>query len=294
MITVSLEMLCTIVVIALALKNGNFKKMPASVKLTLFFMLVFFPLTITYYLVPFGGLSDGIQDMLRVQNILWACMHWQFTFFYLETAALLRLTFESHDDASFKKVKARKKQLQYVHLAGFATLLLIMVVFIVITESLNTDVKKLMAYWWTIMTVVNLAMTLINLQSMRHIEIQSRSIEHIGVRSNHLMMKLYAIFWIGDTLFTFAQALLWMFITLADDEADPSIQRMYTSIPFFGIFGQLMVVSLDMMVLLSYHRFGRKLTREASQIVTEELQKGITESQVWAAEQRADMYQSLA
>ena len=65
---------------------------------------------------------------------------------------------------------------------------------------------------------------------------------------------------------------------------------MYTSIPFFGIFGQLMVVSLDMMVLLSYHRFGRKLTREASMIVTEELQKGITESQVWAAEKRADMF----
>ena len=45
----------------------------------------------------------------------------------------------------------------------------------------------------------------------------------MGVRSNQLAMKLYAVFWIGDTLFTFAQALLWMFITLADDEADPSI-----------------------------------------------------------------------
>lgn len=170
-ITVSFEMLCTIFVIAMALRNGNFKKMPASVKLTLFFMLVFFPLTITYYLVPFGGLSDSIQDMLTVQNILWACMHWQFTFFYLETAALLRLTFESHDDASFKKVKAKKKQLQYVHVAGFSILLLIMIVFIVITESTNADVKKLMAYWWTVMTVVNLVMTLINLLSMRHIEI---------------------------------------------------------------------------------------------------------------------------
>ena len=65
-----------------------------------------------------------------------------------------------------------------------------------------------------------------------------------------------------------------------------------------------MVVSLDMMVLLSYHKFGRKLSKEAAQIVTEELQKAIDSNEsmnkTWAeqneeiAQRRFEIYRSVA
>lgn len=90
---VAIETFCTFLVITLAVKSGNFRKMPGQVRFTLVFMTVFFPATMVYYFVDFGDLTSLILSTLALQNILWACMHWQFTYFYLETAALFKMTF---------------------------------------------------------------------------------------------------------------------------------------------------------------------------------------------------------
>ena len=81
-------------------------------------------------------------------------------------------------------------------------------------------------------------------------------------------MRLYALFWGGDEFFTIVQAGLWIPIAASDDEGDVYVQRLYTAIPFFAISAQLSIFCLDMLILLQYHRFGRKLSKEAADIVT--------------------------
>mmetsp|Transcript_33634 Transcript_33634/g.44413 ORF Transcript_33634/g.44413 Transcript_33634/m.44413 type:complete len:84 (-) Transcript_33634:69-320(-) len=83
--------------------------MPAQVKFTLIFMAIFFAFMIVFYKVDFGDLSDMIIEEVSLQMILWACIHWQFTYFYLNTALLFRTTFTTSSDSDFEKVKKRKK-----------------------------------------------------------------------------------------------------------------------------------------------------------------------------------------
>ena len=72
--------------------------------------------------------------MIAIIIILWTGYHWQFTFFYLELAALFRLTFESHNDADFERVRARKKLLWHIQVGGCITLLLLLAAFILFAE----------------------------------------------------------------------------------------------------------------------------------------------------------------
>ena len=108
---------------------------------------------------------------------MWGCLHWQFTFFYLEMACLFRLTFQLNSDEDFEKLQARKKKLSYVHIAGYLTIVAISVFVISIYEFvLEFKPAILSSSQLSIQSLVNLTFTLVTILSMRHVSKQSKSI----------------------------------------------------------------------------------------------------------------------
>ena len=57
--------------------------------------------------------------------------------------------------------------------------------------------------WGTFYVSAIFAMMMMTLFSVRHIHKHSQSIEHLGIRTNSTVMKLYVIFWTGMNLTVF-------------------------------------------------------------------------------------------
>ena len=120
--TTAVEALSIFLVLALSLRSGNFRKMPCQIKFALLYMMVFFPANLAYFFMEFGELRKKALELMALQVLLWDCLHWQFTYYYLETAALFRLTFQSHNDADFARVKRRQRKLHRVQVLGYLVL----------------------------------------------------------------------------------------------------------------------------------------------------------------------------
>lgn len=84
-------------------------------------------------------------------------------------------------------------------------------------------------------------------------------------------MKLYAIFWASIFVGQITQTAFWVAIYNIKDGDSLTEKRLYASMPAFGMLDQISTCCLDMLVLLSYHKFGRKISKQAETIVTHEL-----------------------
>ena len=84
-------------------------------------------------------------------------------------------------------------------------------------------------------------------------------------------MKLYALFWACIFVGQISQTAFWVGIYIIEDDDSLREKRLYAAIPAFGMLDQISTCCLDMLVLLSYHRFGRKISKQAEKIVTHEL-----------------------
>ena len=198
-------------------------------------MMVFFPANLAYFFMEFGNLRKKVLELMALQVLLWDCLHWQFTYYYLETAALFRLTFQSHNDADFARVKRRQGKLHRVQALGYLVLVVQFCAYITVVWIGGLSSTDLMAIQSCIQSCVNTTMTVITLMSMYHIDRSSKSVQSFGVKPNSILMKLYVVFWGGMALFIFVQAALWIFIANSPDPDEASVQRMYTAMPFFAI-----------------------------------------------------------
>ena len=131
--------LSTWLVLIMSMVRGNFKKMPLQVKGTLIFMALIYPSQLSFYLGPWGSQGDRIMDSIALQMSVWTCIHWQFTYFYIELALLFKLIYQAHCDADIEKVNERKRKLKWVWAAGYLVLALFLIAFVLIVELNNFE-----------------------------------------------------------------------------------------------------------------------------------------------------------
>ena len=89
--------------------------------MTLISITLFYPVSVVYWLLEFKDPSKSYV-CLQMLSLWWESMHWQFCYFYLEMACLFKMTFQTHNDADFEKVRARKRKLYWVEAAGYTFL----------------------------------------------------------------------------------------------------------------------------------------------------------------------------
>ena len=73
---------------------------------------------------------------------------------------------------------------------------------------------------------------------------------------------------------------MWLVIASAEYHDTLIYHRILVVILVFGIVCFVNSIGLDMLVLLSYNRFGKKISEEATQIVAAQLQKELSDSSV--------------
>ena len=135
--------------------------------------------------------------------------------------------------------------------------------------------------------------TLMTLLSMRHINIRSRSLEQIGVRPNALLMKVYVVIWVSVFISSIILvSLAWQVQTEFEGGLDwrEMIQRHYynymwddlfreivelritpgefmmklrmmTAISYFFVVLDVLLFGLDIVILTTYYRFGKRMSK---------------------------------
>ena len=183
-VLVALQALCTWVVLVLSIVRGNFRKMPMQVKGTLIFMALFYPCQLGFYLGPWGSLGNRIMDSIALQQSVWTCIHWQFTYFYIELAMLFKLIYQAHCDADIEKVNKRKHKLRWLWASGYVLIALFLIAFVSIVELCSFKDEILFIIWNAQMSFIEIVMINLTLLSMRHINISSEKIQNIGVAND--------------------------------------------------------------------------------------------------------------
>ena len=81
----------------------------------------------------FGNSSEPIleQDLflvsITVVSTIWFCIHWLFSWYYLQTACLLKMTFQAKTEEDFARVRRHKLCLLSLEYAVMFLLLLALV-----------------------------------------------------------------------------------------------------------------------------------------------------------------------
>ena len=215
------------------------------------------------FIIIFWRDEQDTNVLLYVANAfqtLYALRHWVFIYFYLEAACLFKMTFLTHSDDDFERLKARKRNLLCVRILGYVVIIGMGFTFGGLVLFSVYEVQTLLTVWYAQMSFIYVAGAILTFYSFYLINKNSASIEKIGVRRDSLVMKLYSIFWGTGAIFKLAQFFLLLVIACTDDHDTLFVERISVVVPIFGIICWLDSFGLDMLMLLSYNRFGRKIS----------------------------------
>ena len=175
------------------IKNNQFGQLSLNVKITFISMMVYAVYTFvtkvwiqvnsswfSYLFTAKGRIKFSLTIMLFL------LIHWQFTTHYLQAASLLKPTINAHGSGDLSEVKRRKRFLTMLETAVYVVFV---VFFAVMCFYLNND------YWlitWLIVWLgFSCVLTAITFLSMRHINLNSRSLQAIGIETNKTVMRMY-------------------------------------------------------------------------------------------------------
>ena len=104
------------------------------------------------------------------------------------------MTFRAKSDSDYEKVRRRKADLTIFENIVYAILLIMMIV-----QILSLFVEE--THWFSIFIVYSnftaLAFALTIFFAARHIHVNSKQVERLGIRTSSTLIKLYVTFWIG-------------------------------------------------------------------------------------------------
>ena len=116
------------------------------------------------------------------------------------------MTFRAQSDSDFEKVRKRKANLTVFECIVYAFLLIMMIVQILMIYVEDTLI------WYDIFLVYSnfsaLAFALTIFFAARHIHINSKQVESLGIRTSSTLIKLYVTFWIGLAICNFSLLIL--------------------------------------------------------------------------------------
>ena len=200
-----------IFVIAQAVRKRTFSGLPLKVKFSLIFYILVAPLSlyteISLLIDPqvfqTAINSTFYQISVSVTAIGWFVVHWMFSWYYLQAACLMKMTFKAHSDAELAKVRRSKKYLVVLEYFVLWLLMLFMAFLTMMATGSNPRKNKIWDTAWFVeyafMLVVIMVTTLF---SFWHIHRNTKVIEHLGIRTNSTVMKLYILFFTGLILIT--------------------------------------------------------------------------------------------
>ena len=162
-------------------------------------------------------------------------MHWQFLYFYLEAASLFKMTFLTHSDDDFERLKQRKRKLHWIRILGYIVIVAMGLIFAILTICDRFEVETLQAIWNAEMSFVYITGAILTFYSFNLINKNSESIQKIGVRTDSRVMQLYSIFWGTGAIFELAQFFLWVAIARTDNHDNLHYQRIFVVFPIFGM-----------------------------------------------------------
>ena len=116
------------------------------------------------------------------------------------------MTFRARSDRDVKLIQRRKKKLKILEyvIHGF-----IFVIFIFLCMmSADEDSVVWNAVFLVFIAAIDLQITTVTFASIFHIHRHSKSIESIGVKTNSLLMKIYAVCWTCMNLFYLAHMII--------------------------------------------------------------------------------------
>ena len=114
--------------------------------------------------------------------------------------------------------------------------------------------------------------------SMLHIHRNSKIIEHIGVKTNSRLMKVYLIFWTSLNYIYLAHVILIILIApeaLNNYYGDPYdemyVLKLIIAFIIDSIIILVLISALDLMIMLAYYRLSKKLSTRATKRVIQAL-----------------------
>ena len=140
--------------------------------------------------------------------------------------------------------------------------------------------------WFTIFLVysnfTNLAFALTIFLAARHIHVNSKQVESLGIRTSSTLITLYVTFWIGLAIFSvsFLILLIWervIYISYTkqgiNTRKEKTDRDLRITISEFVVLMLLNILgkSLELMILYAYFRLSMKLSAQATKLVTESL-----------------------
>ena len=130
--------------------------------------------------------------------------HWVFIYFYLEAASLFKMTFLTHSDDDFERLKERRRNLLRIRIVGYVVIFVMSLTygsFALIGEYESETLWTIGCAEWSFVYITGATLTF---YSFYLIIKNSESIEKIGVRTDSFVMKLYFIFWGTSAIFSLA------------------------------------------------------------------------------------------
>ena len=286
MILITATMLCLMV------KKGMFKRLKIKIRLALFINLLM--QLVTIYLMLLVILREGhgvigvawtrvIRIVMASSGLLLIGIHWQFTNFYMQTACLLRIIMRAKNDDEIRKAERRKKQLFLLEYAVYGLILIVLIFCCIFSDDKRAVIWNVTFYMF--ISISDVALLLITALSVRHINKHSKGIEAIGIKTDSMLMKLYAVCWVGVNVFAIAIFTLgfflvdqyWYYIYFSNfdwfwgtyDYA--FVLRLQISYICLFMVSFVFLTMLNILILVAYYRLGKKLSSRAKLIVTNTL-----------------------
>ena len=133
--------------------------------------------------------------MVIVLRFVFISLQWQFTAYYLQAACLFRKMFQANSDEDFEKVRSRKLCLRIIEYVVYTMFLACILVCLLI--DLRGAETSFRLVYFSFHSILWIAIALITICSRRHINIHSKQVERLGIRTNSKVIKLYAVLWVS-------------------------------------------------------------------------------------------------
>ena len=121
-------------------------------------------------------------------------------------------------------------------------------------------------------------MSTLTLFSVFYIHKHSKSIEHLGIRTNSSLMKAYVIFWTSLCFVVLLQMALYLVPrdghgSWKQHISETKKRKFYISNTSLYFAQYMLCEGLDLLVLFAYFRLGKRLSTRTTKLVTKNLRR---------------------
>ena len=87
-------------------------------------MLIYYALLMCFLIIWFDQLDTSVFLWMIGFITVFQMRHWVFIYFYLEVANLFKMTFLTHSDDDFERLKERRRNLLRIRIVGYVVIFL--------------------------------------------------------------------------------------------------------------------------------------------------------------------------